>query len=48
MKYSKWERTHCPHGRIYWVRWAWEDDDTIENSTPDYSGNRCKKCLEDE
>jgi len=46
MKYSKWERTRCPHGRIYWGRWQWKDNQLIEDSEPDFSRNGCKLCRE--
>jgi len=46
MKYSKFERMKCPHGRIYWGRWEWDETtgQTIEDSHPDFSRNGCKLC----
>ena len=46
MKYSKRERCRCPHGKIYWMRWQWEDNSSIENSEPDGYCN-CKLCKQE-
>ena len=46
MMYSKWERCKCPYGRIFYIRWKWSDDSSIENS--DIEGScYCKLCEQD-